>query len=48
VNWRGNTVISVLPESGEEKRIYKRKYLDTDHVLYEEIRHFIPEKQTLY
>ena len=48
VNWRGNTVISVLPESGEEKRIYKRKYLDTDHVPYEEIRHFIPEKQTLY
>jgi hypothetical protein len=43
--WRGNTVIEITPESKEEKRIYKRKHLDTDAVKLENISHFISAKE---
>ena len=43
--WRGNTVIEVTPESKEEKRIYKRKHLDTDTVKQEKTSHFITAKE---
>lgn len=45
--WRGNTVIQVLPESPEPKRMYKRKHLDTDEVPYRDVSYFITHK-TLY
>lgn len=44
VKWRGNTVIGVLPESKEEKRIYKRKHLDSGEVPYKEVSYFISGK----
>jgi hypothetical protein len=43
--WRGNTVISLDPESHAEKRIYKRKHLDTDKVPYEDLSHFVSAKR---
>jgi len=43
-HWRGNTVTQILPESKEEKRIYRRKDLDTDTVRLESVAHFITHK----
>jgi len=42
--WRGNTVVEISPESKEEKRIYKRIHLDTDHVKEQSLSHFITGK----
>jgi hypothetical protein len=43
--WRGNTVVSLTPESGEEKRMYKRAHLDTDRVQEAEFSCFLSDKR---
>lgn len=43
--WRGNTVIDISPECKEEKRVYKRRHLDTDQVKLEEATHFLSGKE---
>lgn len=43
VKWRGNTVISLDPASGEEKAIFKRNAMDTDKTPLREVRYFLPE-----
>jgi hypothetical protein len=48
VLWKGNTVIRLLAPSDNEKRIYKRGNYDTDQVEYEEISHFISEKNIVW
>ena len=45
VEWRGNTVIRISPESKEEKRMYKRSAMDTDKVPYKSISHYITSKR---
>lgn len=45
VRWRGNTVIQILPESKEPKRMYKRRHLDTDEVPYHEVSYFLTNKK---
>ena len=42
--WRGNTVVELKPESKEEKRMYKRKQLDSDSVRLAKVRHFLTRK----
>ena len=42
--WRGNTVIEVLPQSKNEKRIYKRAHMDTDQVKLQSASHFVSGK----
>jgi hypothetical protein len=43
--WRGNTVIEISPESKQEKRIYRRRHLDTDVVSNENVSHFISNRE---
>jgi len=43
--WRGNTVVGLFPESREEKRMYKRRQLDTDRVQEADVSYFVSGKK---
>jgi hypothetical protein len=42
--WRGNTVVELSPQSREEKRMYKRRHLDTDRIQEADFSCFISAK----